>query len=133
VGTSGSAAIARAAGEPGVSSVSTWVGSGVPRFYLPLDQIFPQPNVSQAIVLEELSESVGCGGKTSGDAHAVGQLRDHFAKAGVLAADDFNVLVAQLLEGDDQCGRLKAVGHESSRMVKNLAVPCLNPHRGLEF
>ena len=37
--------------EPGVDSVSTWVGSGVPRFYLPLDQIFPQTNVSEAIVL----------------------------------------------------------------------------------
>ena len=37
--------------EPGVDSVTTWVGSGVPRFYLPLDQIFPQSNVSQAIVL----------------------------------------------------------------------------------
>jgi len=31
--------------------VSTWVGSGVPRFYLPLDQVFPQTNVSQFIVL----------------------------------------------------------------------------------
>lgn len=39
--------------EPGVSSVSTWVGSGVPRFYLPLDQIFPQSNVAQFIVLPE--------------------------------------------------------------------------------
>jgi multidrug efflux pump len=37
--------------EEGVSSVSTWVGSGVPRFYLPLDQVFPQSNVSQMIVL----------------------------------------------------------------------------------
>ena len=37
--------------EPGVASVTTWIGSGVPRFYLPLDQIFPQSNVSQAIVL----------------------------------------------------------------------------------
>jgi multidrug efflux pump len=37
--------------EPGVSSVSTWVGSGVPRFYLPLDQVFPQTNVSQLIVI----------------------------------------------------------------------------------
>jgi multidrug efflux pump len=36
--------------EPGVVTVSTWVGSGVPRFYLPLDQIFPQTNVSQFIV-----------------------------------------------------------------------------------
>jgi multidrug efflux pump len=37
--------------EAGVSSVTTWVGSGVPRFYLPLDQVFPQTNVSQMIVL----------------------------------------------------------------------------------
>ncbi|MDO8769493.1 MAG: efflux RND transporter permease subunit [Burkholderiaceae bacterium] len=37
--------------EEGVASVSTWVGSGVPRFYLPLDQVFPQTNVSQLIVL----------------------------------------------------------------------------------
>jgi multidrug efflux pump subunit AcrB len=36
---------------PGVNAVSTWVGSGVPRFYLPLDQVFPQTNVSQFIVL----------------------------------------------------------------------------------
>jgi multidrug efflux pump subunit AcrB len=37
--------------EPGVASVSTWVGSGVPRFYLPLNQVFPQTNVTQLIVL----------------------------------------------------------------------------------
>lgn len=37
--------------EPGVATVSTWVGSGVPRFYLPLDQVFPQTNVSQLIVV----------------------------------------------------------------------------------
>ncbi|WP_066151556.1 efflux RND transporter permease subunit [Hydrogenophaga pseudoflava] len=43
----------RLAREPGVLSVSTWVGSGVPRFYLPLDQIFPQTNVSQMILLPE--------------------------------------------------------------------------------
>ena len=42
---------ARLLQEEGVTSVSTWVGSGVPRFYLPLDQIFPQTNVSQMIVL----------------------------------------------------------------------------------
>jgi multidrug efflux pump subunit AcrB len=34
----------------GVESVSLWVGSGVPRFYLPLDQVFPQSNVSQFII-----------------------------------------------------------------------------------
>jgi len=42
---------ARLLQEEGVRSVSTWVGSGVPRFYLPLDQVFPQTNVSQFIVL----------------------------------------------------------------------------------
>ena len=36
--------------EGGVRAVSTWVGSGVPRFYLPLDQVFPQTNVSQFII-----------------------------------------------------------------------------------
>jgi len=41
----------RLMGEPGVTGVSTWVGSGVPRFYLPLDQVFPQTNVSQLIVM----------------------------------------------------------------------------------
>jgi len=42
---------ARMMKEPGVVDVSTWVGSGVPRFYLPLDQIFPQSNVSQMILI----------------------------------------------------------------------------------
>jgi multidrug efflux pump len=39
--------------ESGVSTVSTWIGSGVPRFYLPLDQVFPQSNVSQFIIVPE--------------------------------------------------------------------------------
>jgi len=42
---------ARLMQQPGVASVATWVGSGTPRFYLPLDQVFPQSNVSQMIVL----------------------------------------------------------------------------------
>ena len=42
---------ARLLQEDGVTSVTTWIGSGVPRFYLPLDQVFPQTNVSQLIVL----------------------------------------------------------------------------------
>jgi multidrug efflux pump len=37
--------------QEGVQTVSTWIGSGVPRFYLPLDQVFPQTNVSQLIVV----------------------------------------------------------------------------------
>jgi multidrug efflux pump len=35
----------------GVEHVTTWVGSGAERFVLTLDQIFPQSNVSQLIVL----------------------------------------------------------------------------------
>mgnify|MGYP000620884535 FL=1 len=42
--------------EQGVQSVSTWIGSGVPRFYLPLDQVFPQTNVSQLIVIPDSLE-----------------------------------------------------------------------------
>ena len=36
-----------------VTAVSAWIGSGVPRFYLPLDQVFPQTNVSQLIVMPQ--------------------------------------------------------------------------------
>ncbi|MDP3654278.1 MAG: efflux RND transporter permease subunit [Rhodoferax sp.] len=52
---------ARLMQEPGVESVSTWVGSGVPRFYLPMDNIFPQSNASQFIILPQdlkLRESI---------------------------------------------------------------------------
>jgi multidrug efflux pump len=35
----------------GVDHVTTWVGSGFPRFALTLDQIFPQTNVSQMVLL----------------------------------------------------------------------------------
>jgi multidrug efflux pump subunit AcrB len=43
----------RLAQQEGVKSITAWVGSGVPRFYLPLDQVFPQSNVSQLIVLPQ--------------------------------------------------------------------------------
>ena len=39
--------------QDGVTTVSSWIGSGVPRFYLPLDQVFPQTNVSQLIVVPQ--------------------------------------------------------------------------------
>ncbi len=42
---------ARIAGLPGVEYVTTWVGSGTERFALVIDQIFPQSNVSQMIVM----------------------------------------------------------------------------------
>ncbi|MBU9579371.1 efflux RND transporter permease subunit [Ralstonia mannitolilytica] len=37
--------------EQNVHSVTLFIGSGAPRFYLPLDQILPQTNVAQAIVM----------------------------------------------------------------------------------
>jgi multidrug efflux pump len=37
--------------QPNVESITSYVGTGSPRFYLPLDQIFPQSNVSQIVVL----------------------------------------------------------------------------------
>lgn len=37
--------------QDGVDSITTYVGTGSPRFYLPLDQIFPQTNVAQMVVL----------------------------------------------------------------------------------
>ncbi|ARU06631.1 multidrug transporter AcrB [Comamonas serinivorans] len=42
---------ARMLQEPGVVTVTEWLGSGTPRFYLPLDQVFPQSNVSQFIIV----------------------------------------------------------------------------------
>jgi multidrug efflux pump subunit AcrB len=47
---------ARMLKESGVATVSTWIGSGVPHFYLPLEQIFAQSNVSQAILLSKSME-----------------------------------------------------------------------------
>lgn len=44
---------ARLQAQAGVVSVTTWLGSGVPRFYLPLDQVLPQTNVSQLIVMSK--------------------------------------------------------------------------------
>ena len=42
--------------EQGVQTVSTWIGSGLPRFYLPLDQVFPQSNVSQIVLIPDSLE-----------------------------------------------------------------------------
>jgi multidrug efflux pump len=42
---------ARLLKEPGVATVSSWIGSGLPRFYLPMDQIFPQTQVTEMVVL----------------------------------------------------------------------------------
>jgi len=40
-----------------VESLTSFVGTGAPRFYLPLDQIFPQSNVAQVIVMPVSTEA----------------------------------------------------------------------------
>ena len=42
---------ARLLEEADIETVSVWIGTGVPRFYLPLDSIFTQSNVSQFILV----------------------------------------------------------------------------------
>ncbi|MFC5473673.1 efflux RND transporter permease subunit [Paraherbaspirillum soli] len=37
--------------QDGLESVTSYIGTGSPRFYLPLDQIFPQTNLAQMVVL----------------------------------------------------------------------------------
>lgn len=42
--------------QKGVQSVTMWIGNGAPRFFLPLDIIFPRSNAAQAIVVADLAE-----------------------------------------------------------------------------
>lgn len=42
--------------QKGVDNVTSFIGSGVPHFYLPMEQIFPQNNVSQLIVIPKTHE-----------------------------------------------------------------------------
>ncbi|XZG70923.1 efflux RND transporter permease subunit [Chitinibacteraceae bacterium HSL-7] len=47
--------------DPDVASVTTTIGTGLPRFYLPLDQQFPNANFAQLLVMtkgEEVRENV---------------------------------------------------------------------------
>ena len=43
--------------QDGVESVTSYIGTGSPRFYLPLDQILPQTNVSQLVILPKSPEA----------------------------------------------------------------------------
>ena len=43
--------------QPDAGPVSVWIGSGAPRFYLPLDLVFPQNNVSQFILVPSSLEA----------------------------------------------------------------------------
>jgi multidrug efflux pump subunit AcrB len=59
--------------EKNVESVTLFVGSGAPRFYLPLDQILPQTNVAQAIVMPTSLEA-----REGVREHLIGLLKSQF-------------------------------------------------------
>lgn len=42
--------------EKDIQSVTLWIGNGAPRFFLPLDIIFPRQNVAQAIIIADPKE-----------------------------------------------------------------------------
>ncbi|CAJ0804408.1 Swarming motility protein SwrC [Ralstonia psammae] len=56
-----------------VDSVTLFIGSGAPRFYLPLDQILPQTNVAQAIVMPTSLEA-----REGVRQHVIGLLKSQF-------------------------------------------------------
>lgn len=59
--------------EQNVESVTMFIGSGAPRFYLPLDQILPQTNVAQAIVMPTSLEA-----RAGVRQHILGLLKSQF-------------------------------------------------------
>uniref|UniRef100_UPI0018EDC070 efflux RND transporter permease subunit n=1 Tax=Ralstonia sp. ASV6 TaxID=2795124 RepID=UPI0018EDC070 len=59
--------------EQNVDSVTLFIGSGAPRFYLPLDQILPQTNVAQAIVMPTSLEA-----REGVRQHIIGLLKSQF-------------------------------------------------------
>ena len=59
--------------EQNVESVTMFIGSGAPRFYLPLDQILPQTNVAQAIVMPTSLEA-----RAGVRQHVIGLLKSQF-------------------------------------------------------
>lgn len=68
---------------------------------------------------EELPERMGGGREPGGHAHALRQLRDHFAEAGVLASDRLEVGHPQVFKQQyDQVGRAEKVRMEEIPGVK---------------
>ena len=74
--------------------------------------------VGQAGVSQELAERVGGGGEAGGHAHARGQLGDHLAEAGVLAADRLDVAHSQVFKRNDQGGRFEQCRHGKTPEVE---------------
>ncbi|MPN30892.1 hypothetical protein SDC9_178363 [bioreactor metagenome] len=51
------------------------------------------------------------GGKAGRHAHALGQLRDHFAERGILAAYGLDIRHSQFFKRNDQSGRFEQLRH----------------------
>jgi regulator of PEP synthase PpsR (kinase-PPPase family) len=73
---------------------------------------------ARPVVGQELPEGVGRGREAGGHPHALGQLRDHFAEAGVLAADRLDVGHPQVLKRYDQGGRVEKCRHGEAPEVE---------------
>ena len=58
---------------------------------------------------KELAERVGGGRKPGGHAHPLGQLGNHLAEAGVLAADRLDVRHSELRKGNDVLAALHEI------------------------
>jgi hypothetical protein len=83
--------------------------------------------VRQAVVLQEFAKGVRRGGEPGGDLHTGGQLGNHFAEAGVLAADYLDIAHSQVLKRYDQVGRTEKCRHGKAPEVINrsrLRTPC---------
>jgi len=82
-------------------------------------------------VLEKFAECVGRGGKARGDSHALGQLRDHLAEAGVFTAHHLDIGHSQVLKRYDQGGRAEACRHGEAPEVKS-GLACRGWSAGLD-
>ena len=64
-------------------------------------------SAAQVAMRQKSTKRMGGGGKSGGHLHALGQLRNHFAQAGVLAPHRLHVAHAQALKRDDPIGIAK--------------------------
>ena len=67
--------------------------------------------VVQPVVLEKFAKRVRRRGKASGHPHALRQLRDHLAQAGVFATYGIHIAHAEFFKRHNQIGRLKQCSH----------------------
>ena len=74
--------------------------------------------VGQAVIGQELAERVGGGGKARGHAHALRQLGDHLAEAGVFTAYRLDIGHSQVFKRYDQGGRAEKCRHGKAPEVE---------------